>query len=669
MRIPAWTLLVPAGLFCSLAIFTALAFTVNPILSANPSLFQLPLTTTSSVSTSFTTGSSTMPPMTTTTSGGPVITTAPLVFVPAEITCPPNISVSLGSMLETGETGQATIVAGNYTGCTSVLLTFTDAIESNTMSRRRRRQKQEEVPRNVHFEARQTSTSRMTLVSKRQGRMAPQRRSIPQVRTPSFPSGANLETVEPFYQVDNTGVTLPKIGSAVNANYVVNGVDTPAGTVYTVLSADQSTVLGTFNAAATLGVGECAGSTEASQILWDHNATRWILVETQMNSTDYFLCLYISTTDDPLGMYTSLQVLMSAPLLPMSPRMGIWGQAYLLTLDSAGSNCCVIDRALLLQSTVFSGFCAAPTSGNLAGFTVQEWAPASVEGNSPMPSAAVLNANGVGVGALFFRHRDDELHNGASTPLFDIIDVEHWSQINFVAQTYIPVRYAINVADFDSSFASCAAENSCIPRPNGNAPFDPDRARIMDVAAYRNRGVGRESILLSFVSHANGINESRIRWLELSWQQPVITFAPRWVNVQEGELSDPSLHYWNPSMAMDEAGTIAMVYNFGNATIGASLAAVYRVQSDPLDEMRMPVVSFVDETVSFAPSASSDWGPYTSLHSWPGGSRWFYVSAPYADEWKSVSYRLLINGEVVARTFQAQDACNTTQCTQYIQLE
>lgn len=668
MRIQPWTILVPLALFCTLAIFTALAFTVNPIVSADPSLFagNMVSPTTTNVVTSVTMSTSTLPPATTTT-GGPVVTTTPIVFVPAQITCPPNISVSLGSMLETSETGIATVVSGNYTGCTSAGLTFTDAIEASTMSRRSRRHL-EPAPRNVHFDQKRTGSGRMTLVSTRQGRMAGES-SMVRIRTPSFPSGSNLETVEPFYQVDNTGVSLPKIASAVNANHVITGIDTPAGTVYTVLSSDQSAVLGTFNAAATLGIGECAGSSGSGQILWDHNAGRWLLVETQMNSTDYYLCLYISTTNDPLGMYTSMQVLMSAPLMPMAPRMGIWDSAYLLTLNSAGENCCVIDRNLLLTSTLFSGFCATPISGELAGFTVQQWAPASVEGNSPMPGPASQNANGAGVGALFFRHRDDELHNGASTPQFDTVDVEHWSQINFAAQTYIPVRYSINVNDFDSSFTMCEAEDSCIPRPNGNAPFDPNRARIMQSAAFRNRGVGRESIMLSFVSHANGVDTSRIRWLELSWQQPVITFAPRWVNIQEGELIDTNLHYWNPSIAMDEAGTIAIAYNFGNSSVGAGLAAAYRVQSDPVDEMRTSIVSFTDESITVTLSNSSDWGPYASLNSWPGGPRWFYVSAPYADEWKSVSYRLLVNGELVARTFRAQDACNTTECTQFIQLQ
>lgn len=569
------------------------------------------------------------------------------------------------------QTGAPTLTAGTFAGCGSPVYSFTD---SNGEFFFKRDPAPPLLPNKPPLEFVEAFGETLLLAeSIFEGNVLKEG----QERSPSFPT-VNLETVGSFYETSYTGSPTPDASSSASVDYVVTSVNTPMGAIYTVHNADQSATLGMFSAAMTLGgTGACSTSAGMGNVMWDHNAGRWILMEAAgapVNGT-YYLCLYVSNTDNPLGMYTSFEISFGN-IEPKMPTLGIWTRAYVLTINSTIENCCVIDREALLMEATFSGFCATPLSGLLSGFSsIQAWTPMTVEGNSPMPPLATENGNGQGIGAVFMRHHDDELHDGASTPFFDAIDVEHWSSINFTAQSYLALRYQVTVQDFDSSSGACPSPDACVPTPPGSTTFlNPNRETIMHRLAYRNRGPMKETAVVVFTSHANGVNATRIKWVQLLWQSPSLTFAPVWVNSQEGVIhKEDGLHRWNPSAATDENGTIALVYNVANATVQPSLAGTYRLASDPMSQFRGEFVSFNGSATSVVAPATSEWGRFASVSSWPGAARWFYVHAPYIPDdsgrWTSVSYRLRIKGETVERTFVGEDGCNQTTCVQTIVLE
>lgn len=681
--LPNYVLVVP--LLLGTLVLVALSFTlvVAPRKGASALLYtQLSTSSTASTSSTTTSGGGTN---TTTSSGGVTTTTSgggatipPGGFTALTMTCPPNITITFGDMLLPMYTGTPNVTAGNYVGCTSPVTTYEDMANGLISSSKKKKKKKENDLRgqfHQQLEWEDHAGDDIIAMKVHHGRSPGEFYSSPspasggKKRTPFHPQN-NLQTVGPFYNTPYTGEAYPDATSAVSSDRVVSVVKTPTGSFYTVTSIDHGTVLGQFSAASSLAMpgGACVTSQGDGHVLFDYHAQRWLLVERAAAPYmgNYYLCLYVSFDANPLGMYTAFEI--SFPVVePQFPRMGVWNNVYALTINATVQNTCVIDRAELLSGT-FVGFCSTPLSGTLSGFMTQSWAPLSLDGDSPMPPPATENGLGQGFGAVFMRHRDDELHNGATTPAFDMIDVEHWSNINFTDNSYFTLRYPVSIQDFDSSFASCTnGPDACIPTPG--VDLDPVRQYLTHQLLYRNRGTLQEKVVGSFVSHANGVDTARVRWFELSFQMPTPTVAPQFVLFEEGVLPfDDGLHRWLPAISQDANGTDILVYNYANATTMPGLAATYRAITDGPSEMREEHISFVANPSQSAPT-NSGWGQYASVHSWPDGpQRWFFVSHSYLDagNWNNVLYRLHVQGEIINRTWTAEDGCNITTCEQYI---
>ena len=668
-KLPPWVLVVPMVIGTLLLVVLSLTLLVTPRKGALALVYtQLPPTTpVAGVNTTLTTSTTTTGGVTTTTttSGGP--TTPPGGYVSHNMTCPPDITVTFASQLLTSETGTPTVDPGNYNGCSSPVTSYVDTPEMVTSKKKRERAFKGH--RNLEWE--DHAGNELLVTSVEEGRSPgefPHKTPTNDKRTAFAPQN-NIQTTGPFYNTPYTGEAYPDATSAVSNDRVVSVVKTLSGSLYTVTSIDYSVVLGQFSAASALAMpnGTCTTSQGDGHILFDYHAQRWILLERAGSPTlgVYYLCVYVSFNSNPLGMYTAFEISFGG-IMPSFPRMGVWNNVYALSINATVQNTCVIDRAELLNGT-FVGFCVTPLSGTLSGFTTQSWAPMSLDGDSPQAPTATENGLGQGFGAVFMRHRDDEFHNGQTTPAFDIIDVEHWSNINFTTQTYLTLRYPISIQDFDSSFAGCPSVDSCIPTPGVHV--DPVREYLTHQLLYRNRGAFEEKVVGSFVSHANGVDVARVRWFELSFQMPTPTIAPQFVLYEEGVLPyDDGLHRWLPCITQDANGTNIIIYNYANATTMPGLATTYRAASDPASTMRNEHISFTANPVQAAPT-STGWGQYASIHSWPDGpQRWFFASHSYMDggNWNNVLYRLRIQGELINRTWTADDGCNVTTCQQFI---
>lgn len=609
---------------------------------------------------------------TTTTTTSIVPTTPPAGFMALNITCPPDITVTFASMLDPDETGRPTVFPGNYLDCASPVTVFQDMPLLVTSKKKKRR-----IPGLKGTTGKQHQGVELSINGIHQamtmGEVLSQKgRNIQLQRTPFFPQN-NLETVGPFYNTPFTGEPYPDSTSAASNDRVVSVVKTTLGSLYTVTSLDHGTILGQFQANATLAMpgGPCSTSQGDGHVAFDYHAQRWILLERAELpfGGNWYMCLYLSFNSNPLGMYTSFEISFGS-VEPQFPRLGVWRDTYALTINATTQNTCVIDREELLNGT-FVGFCATPLSGTLAGFVTQSWAPMSLDGDSPMPPETTGNGFGQGRGVVFMRHRDDELHNGQNTPDFDVLDVEHWSSVNFTDQTYFTLRYGVDVQDFDSSFAGCPnGADACIPTPG--VDLDPVRQYLTHQLLYRNRGPGLERVVGSYVSHANGVDVARVKWFELSFEQPTPTSASQFILKHEGTLPfDDGLHRWLPAIAQDANGTDVIIYNFANATTMPGLAATYKTPSDPLGQTREEHISF-NADPSQPPPTSSGWGQYASIHTWPDGpQRWFFVSSSYlvGGNWNNVLYRIRVQGELIKRTFTAEDGCNVTSCMQLINID
>jgi hypothetical protein len=227
------------------------------------------------------------------------------------------------------------------------------------------------------------------------------------------------------------------------------------------------------------------------------------------------------------------------PFLAESAKIGIWSlEIYSVTLE--GNMVCVIDRLALLSFSVnVSHICGSPLSGH----GTHQWTPATAA--FQFPSLEITSANTGTLGALFVRMHDDELENGAHTPAFDWIDVEHWTNINFTTSTHIPLRYTISVHDF-----------------------------------VYNGTIGNQFVIYNGTLSGVFMNGPiDVAWFQLLWKEPTLSLAAQFVLLQQGALEN----YTDPAVWVDLDGT--MVVSLYDPASGTSKSTA-RLVNDPLGTLR-----------------------------------------------------------------------------------
>lgn len=685
-----------------------------------------PPTTTTTVPGNTTTGTGTTMPVTTTAGNGTTIppgtTTPPLP--PINITCPMDVISTLGKPSDVPALGNAMAVGG----CTTPVVTSSDVVIGTVARSVPRLAKKEVKPKTVIPQNIATSGSSGTPhtgtcvggrvpdtnsgienvfefiatninnnnkraerqvheetqeVNPRQGarnhenpkKTEKKKKKKRTLRSPSFSSPHLADLASGG--AGNTGVLPPDPVAAAGLSQIVLGVNSILGAAVGVFDKSFG-LLGSFTLGG-LGTGVCSGVNNGDpQVMYDQDADRWVLLE--LMSPNNTLCMFVSDTGDALGTYMEIQFQFDD--LPDYPKLGLWNRVYSLTINippTGGNpnpeNMCVIDRlAALAGSPTVPMFCAAPFNGPLAGFGFQAWTPVTIE-NGPLAPAATESSGTPGIGAVFMRHKDEELHDGSGSPILDFLEVEHWSNIDFNTTSYVNVRYSVPVSDFDSDPGSCTSSDECVPTPTPQE-LDPLREVVMHRAAYRYLPDcdNQESLVGAFVSHANGVDNARVRWFELRFMKPSPSLDPLFTLYQEGEINQDSQHRFMGTAGMDGNGTIAVGYALSSASTWPSMVMTTRVADDPLGMMR-------DETIvspgEVAVIPSFRWGDYFSMSTDPlpgEQSRIFYFAGQRTvsggDPWQARVHKMRVEGEIVERTFLAQDTCGQmVSCVQTIQLE
>jgi hypothetical protein len=677
-----------------------------------------------------TAGPTTTPgPTTTAQTTTPVPTTPPVP--PIMITCPPDVTSTLGKPDGIGALGNA-VASG---GCTAPIVTSSDAI-IGTIARRRSNTGEEEEPFDGQKHARNTPmhlgigagkgtphtgacvasrvpdldsglpnvftlgvspieerrrsihariSAAATVVNPRIGASSPgrgggggggrrRRGSERALRSPSFPS-AHISS-QGAGVISNTGVLPPDATGDVSLTQAVFATNSLLGTLVGVYDKTFTTTLGSFSLA-SMGTGVCALPNSGDpQVMYDQDADRWVLLE--FFAPNNTICMFVSDTSDALGSYMEVQFDFGSNL-PDYPKLGLWNRVYALTVNIPGPGAetmCVIDRlAVLAGAPSVPMFCSAPFEGPLAGFGFQAWTPVTVE-NGPLPPVATESSGTPGVGAVFIRHRDQEIHDTVGlSPVLDFLEIEHWSEINFDNSSYVNVRYRIGINDFDSSVGNCTSSDECIPTPTSQE-LDPLREVVMQRASYRYLPDcdNQQSLVGAFVSHANGADNARVRWFELRFARPTPSIDPLFMLFQEGVINPDSQHRFMGTAAIDGNGTIAVGYALSSTATWPSMAMVTRARNDPPGLMRAETIISAGQ-VAVVPSGR--WGDYFSLSTDPSPgsqSRVFYFAGQRTisggDPWQARMVRVRITGEVIQRTFLAQDLCwDTASCIQTIRLE
>src|SRR5205085_6652235 len=127
------------------------------------------------------------------------------------------------------------------------------------------------------------------------------------------------------------------------------------------------------------------------------------------------------------------------------------------------------------------------------------------------------------------------------------------------------------------SFTPLCSGGTCVVQPSTTQKLDSLADRLMYRLAYRNLGTHESLVTTHSVAITGG---GGIRWYEI--QNPSGT--P--VLAQQGTFAPDSSYRWMGSIAMDQAGDMAVGYSISSSSVFPSVAFTGRVPTDPAGTMQ-----------------------------------------------------------------------------------
>ena len=145
----------------------------------------------------------------------------------------------------------------------------------------------------------------------------------------------------------------------------------------------------------------------------------------------------------------------------------------------------------------------------------------------------------------------------------------------------------------------------------------------MNRLQYRRFADGHESLV---ANHTVGVgtsgNQAAIRWYEIRNLSTTPTIY------QQGTYQPDSNNRWMGSIAMDQAGDIALGYSVSSSTVSPSIRYTGRLASDPLGTLPQGEATIVAGSGSQT-SSFSRWGDYSTMAIDPTDDCTFWYTQEY----------------------------------------
>ncbi|MBI3457802.1 MAG: DUF11 domain-containing protein [Candidatus Rokubacteria bacterium] len=372
--------------------------------------------------------------------------------------------------------------------------------------------------------------------------------------------------------------------------------------------------------------GPCETSNDGDPIvLYDHLADRWLMSQFALpgGSQGYWQCIAVSQTADPTGAYHRYAFKWSSTKLNDYPKFGVWPDGYYMAVNQftcsffgcswAGQGVAAFERDQMLAGATarMVAFDLYSTDPNLGGML-----PSSLDG--PAPPAGTHN---------YFVQVDDDAW-GYSPDQLQIWKFEvSWG--TSASGTFSFVK-ALGTAAFDSNM--CGYATSCIPQRGTSRKVDALADRLMYRLQYRSFG-DHQSLVVNHTVDVDGTDHAGIRWYEL--RDP----GSGWQIQQQGTYAPDTDHRWMGSIAMDQAGNIALGFSVSGKNTYPSIRYTGRLGGDTSGQMTLAETSIVEGGGSQTYRVGR-WGDYSSLSVDPvdGCTFWYtqeYYSATSSAGWKT----------------------------------
>jgi len=340
--------------------------------------------------------------------------------------------------------------------------------------------------------------------------------------------------------------------------------------------------------------GGCQTNNDGDPIVvYDKLAQRWVFSQFSVSTTPYLQCIAVSTTSDATGTYNRYSFQYSN--FDDYPKMSVWPDAYYETFNMfaggttfVGAEACAYNRAAMLNGTTATQVCFQQ------GTSVGGLLPADLDGTTAPPAGSPNYM-------LYFGTNNLNLFKFH-------VDFTNPSNSTFTGPT------VINVA----AFSPLCGGGTGVPQPSVTQQLDSLADRLMYRLAYRNFG-SHESLAVnhSVVAGSGG----GVRWYEI--QNPSGT--P--VVAQQSTFAPDSNYRWMGSIAMDQAGDMALGYSVASGSVSPSVRFTGRVPTDPASTMETEV-----NIISGSGSQNgnlSRWGDYSAMQVDPEDDCTFWFTEEY----------------------------------------
>jgi hypothetical protein len=291
--------------------------------------------------------------------------------------------------------------------------------------------------------------------------------------------------------------------------------------------------------------GGCEANNDGDPIVqYDKLANRWILTQFSFSTLPYTECIAISTSSDATGTYNRYAFSFGNSDFSDYPKLGVWSDAYYMSfnlyLNGAsflGADACALDRNAMLAGNPAQIICFPQPS------TVTTLLPSDMDGTIPPAT---------GEPAFFMNFAKNVIqlwtfHADFTSP----------ANSTFNGPTILPV----------ASFSQHCL-HSCVPQPGTTQLLDALGDRPMYRLAYRQFPDGTESLVF------NHSISTGVRWYEVRNPNGTPTLF------QQGTFGPDKNIRWMGSVAMDQAGDMALGYSVSGKSVFPSIYFTGRVAAD-----------------------------------------------------------------------------------------
>jgi len=361
--------------------------------------------------------------------------------------------------------------------------------------------------------------------------------------------------------------------------------------------------------------GGCETNNDGDPIVeYDKIADRWVIAQPSFSTTPYLECVAVSTSGDPTSSYNRYSFSYGNTDFPDYPKIGVWPDAYYATFNFfagksgpfSGGEVCAYDRASMLagQAATQQCFNVGTSFGGLL--------PADLDGGRQPPAGSpnyVVSLGAVDGQLAFWKFQVDW-----TTP----------------ANTTLTGPTTLTTGAF--TLPCNDTGGTCVAQSGTTQQLDTLGDRLMYRLAYRNFSDHEALVVNHSITAGSSVG---VRWYELRPD------ASHNLSIfQQGTYAPDSDYRWMGSIAMDQAGNMALGFSRSGTAINPEIHFTGRLAGDTLGQMTQGEGTIIDGTGSQTGGSQSRWGDYSAMAIDPSDDCTFWYTNEYipsngAFNWKT----------------------------------